>query len=173
MAIELFDHNREAYESAVAMLAETGKACVIHPTGTGKSFIGFKFCEDNPNKKVLWLAHQLENNGKKLSKERRDREKLVDVGVTFEKEPWEERFRFAKAYYEEHGLLNMPAGYKVEGIWLHKWLNEQKQVILGKRKGKALTAEQIKKLESIGFSVKVRTPKLGSTDKFTAIGAVD
>jgi len=56
MAIELFEHNREAYESAVAMLAETGKACVIHPTGTGKSFIGFKLCEDNPDKKVLWLA---------------------------------------------------------------------------------------------------------------------
>ena len=56
MAIELFKHNQEAYESAVAMLAETGKACIIHPTGTGKSFIGFKLCEDNPGKTVLWLA---------------------------------------------------------------------------------------------------------------------
>ena len=56
MAMELFDHNREAYENTVAMLAETGKAAVIHPTGTGKSFIGFKLCEDNPGKKVLWLA---------------------------------------------------------------------------------------------------------------------
>ena len=56
MAIELFEHNRETYESTVAMLAETGKACVIHPTGIGKSFIGFKLCEDNPDKKVLWLA---------------------------------------------------------------------------------------------------------------------
>ena len=54
--IELFEHNRIAYESAVSMLAETGKAAVVHPTGTGKSFIGFKLCEDNPNKKVLWLA---------------------------------------------------------------------------------------------------------------------
>ena len=56
MAIELFKHNQEAYESAVAMLDAVGKACVIHPTGTGKSFIGFKLCEDNPDKKVLWLA---------------------------------------------------------------------------------------------------------------------
>ena len=54
--IELFEHNRIAYESAVSMLAETGKAAVVHPTGTGKSFIGFKLCEDNPEKKVLWLA---------------------------------------------------------------------------------------------------------------------
>ena len=26
-----------------------GRAAVIHLTGTGKSLIGFKFCEDNPN----------------------------------------------------------------------------------------------------------------------------
>lgn len=44
MSIELFEHNRQAYDSAVAMLAAAGKACVIHPTGTGKSFIGFKLC---------------------------------------------------------------------------------------------------------------------------------
>ncbi len=54
--IELFEHNRIAYESAVSMLAETGKAAVVHPTGTGKSFIGFKLCEDNSNKTVLWLS---------------------------------------------------------------------------------------------------------------------
>lgn len=56
MGIELFEHNRMAYASAASMLAETGKAAVIHPTGTGKSFIGFKLCEDNPEKKVLWLS---------------------------------------------------------------------------------------------------------------------
>ena len=42
MAIRLFEHNQTAYNAAVAMLAETGKAAVIHPTGMGKSFIGFK-----------------------------------------------------------------------------------------------------------------------------------
>lgn len=56
MGIELYEHNRTAYESAVAMLSATGKAAVVHPTGTGKSFIGFKLCEDNPDKKVLWLS---------------------------------------------------------------------------------------------------------------------
>lgn len=56
MSIELFEYNQTAYEAAAAMLAETGKAAVIHPTGTGKSFIGFKFCEDNPDKTVCWLS---------------------------------------------------------------------------------------------------------------------
>ncbi len=54
--MELFKHNETAYRSAVKMLSEAGKAAVIHPTGTGKSFIGFKLCEDNSDKKVLWLS---------------------------------------------------------------------------------------------------------------------
>ena len=54
--MQLFEHNHTAYNAAVAMLAETGKAAVIHPTGTGKSFIGFKLCEDNSNKRILWLS---------------------------------------------------------------------------------------------------------------------
>ena len=52
----MFEHNKTAYESAVKMLSSTGKAAVIHPTGTGKSFIGFKLCDDNPGKRVLWLS---------------------------------------------------------------------------------------------------------------------
>ncbi len=38
------------------MLAERGKAAVVHPTGTGKSFIAFKLAEDNPSSRVLWLS---------------------------------------------------------------------------------------------------------------------
>ena len=56
MAINLFRHNQEAYEAATAMLSAAGKAAVIHPTGTGKSFIGFKLCEDHPDSRVLWLS---------------------------------------------------------------------------------------------------------------------
>ncbi len=54
--IDLFEHNRQAYESAIAMLEETGKAAIIHPTGTGKSFIGFKLCEEYPDKVICWLS---------------------------------------------------------------------------------------------------------------------
>ncbi len=56
MAISLFEHNQTAYEAAMAMLSETGKAAVIHPTGTGKSFIGFKLCEEHPKAVICWLA---------------------------------------------------------------------------------------------------------------------
>lgn len=56
MSIDLFKHNDEAYKSVVTMLKKTGKAAVVHPTGTGKSFIGFKLCEDNPGKRICWLS---------------------------------------------------------------------------------------------------------------------
>ena len=40
MSITLYKHNMDAYNSVMAMLDSVGKAAVIHPTGTGKSFIG-------------------------------------------------------------------------------------------------------------------------------------
>ncbi|GHV39941.1 hypothetical protein FACS189490_04330 [Clostridia bacterium] len=56
MAISLFEHNQKAYESAVSLMEETGKAAIIHPTGTGKSFIGFKLAEENPHAVICWLS---------------------------------------------------------------------------------------------------------------------
>lgn len=68
MQTELYSHNKRAYENAVSLLETRKKAAVIHTTGTGKSFIAFKLCEDNPDKKICWLslseyifATQLEN----------------------------------------------------------------------------------------------------------------
>ena len=60
MAICLYEHNQSAYRAAEAMLSSEGKAAVIHPTGTGKSFIGFKLCEDYPDKKDPGLCGELE-----------------------------------------------------------------------------------------------------------------
>lgn len=56
MRINLYKHNLAAYENALDLLQTEKKAAVIHPTGTGKSFIAFKLCEDNPSKKICWLS---------------------------------------------------------------------------------------------------------------------
>jgi len=56
MYVELYEHNKAAYLAAVAMLGKTKKAAIVHPTGTGKSFIGFKLCEDNPDKRICWIS---------------------------------------------------------------------------------------------------------------------
>ena len=54
--IKLYLHNQKAYEQAVTMLNDTKKAAIVHPTGTGKSFIAFKLCEDHPDKIICWLS---------------------------------------------------------------------------------------------------------------------
>ena len=73
MSIHLFEHNQKAYDAAVSMMEEEGRAAVIHPTGTGKSFVAFKLAEEHPGEKICWLAPseyiyatQLENLKKTL-----------------------------------------------------------------------------------------------------------
>ena len=56
MKIDLFEHNRLAYESAIAMMNQRGKAAIIHPTGTGKSLMAFELALDNPDVSICWLA---------------------------------------------------------------------------------------------------------------------
>ena len=56
MALRLFEHNEKAYHAAVRMMEQYGKAAIVHPTGTGKSYIAFKLIEDNPEKIVIWLS---------------------------------------------------------------------------------------------------------------------
>ncbi len=56
MVLHLFEHNARAYQAAAAMLERYGKAAVVHPTGTGKSYIAFKLIEDHPDAAVLWLS---------------------------------------------------------------------------------------------------------------------
>lgn len=54
--IKLYSHNQKAYNLAVTMLEDTKKAAIVHPTGTGKSFIAFKLCEGHPDKTICWLS---------------------------------------------------------------------------------------------------------------------
>ena len=56
VAVRLFEHNEKAYRDAARMLKDYGRAAVIHPTGTGKSFIAFQLIEDHPEAQFLWLS---------------------------------------------------------------------------------------------------------------------
>mgnify|MGYP004663146387 CR=1 FL=1 len=56
VALCLFEHNKKAHYAAVRMMEQYGKAAIVHPTGTGKSYIAFKLIEDNPEKVVIWLS---------------------------------------------------------------------------------------------------------------------
>ena len=92
MGIQLFQHNKKAYEAAVQLMEEEGKAAIIHPTGTGKSFIAFKMAEENPKKHFVWLAPseyifktQLENLRESLGEGGRGQEQTAKImqNITF------------------------------------------------------------------------------------------
>lgn len=96
-----------------------------------------------------WICDQRE---KKNMPERR-KKRLDDIGMIWKKpDPWEVRYSLARGYYEEHGDLKIPPDLKMDGIWMYKWLSEQRQIRLGNRGKKRLTKEQIDKLNSIGMT---------------------
>ncbi len=85
MGINLFEHNQTAYKAVVSMLETAGKAAVIHPTGTGKSLIALKLCEENQNRRICWLSPseyifqtQIEN-WKQLDRQGSDRSILPNI----------------------------------------------------------------------------------------------
>ncbi|MCR5825931.1 MAG: Helicase associated domain protein, partial [Oscillospiraceae bacterium] len=97
-----------------------------------------------------WLARRRDKGRYGHTPEQRAQ--LDALGFVWDKpDPWETRYALAKAYYEAHGNLNCPAQYQAGGVWLYKWLNEQRQIYLGKRRGKALTEEQIRRLDALGM----------------------
>ena len=90
MKLELFEHNQKAYEAAISMMAETGKAAIIHPTGTGKSLIAFKLAMEHPQASVYWLAPssyiyhtQLENLQKLMKPDSSDKQLHSPANITF------------------------------------------------------------------------------------------
>ncbi len=42
VALRLFEHNEKAYHAAIRMMERYGKAAIVHPTGTGRSYIASK-----------------------------------------------------------------------------------------------------------------------------------
>ena len=99
-----------------------------------------------------WIRRQRDyyTNGK-LTDERIER--LKSIGFTLEKsDSWEEKYQLAKAYYDEHGNLQMPGNTVVNGVWLWKWLNDQRNIGKGNRRNKTLSPVQRRKFESIGVS---------------------
>ena len=130
----------KGYEHAQAYWKQYADLCV---PATYRSEDGFAL--------GTWLDRQ--RSGRKSGKLSPERAaKLNALGMIWKKEdPWERRYALAKTFFKENGNLYVPAKQKFEGIWLAKWLDEQRQIFCGKRPGKKLSTEQIRRLEEIGM----------------------
>lgn len=97
-----------------------------------------------------WICDQREN-ALCLKEERKSR--LNELGMIWAKEKsWDKGYALACDFYTEHGHLNVPHDYVVDGVWLNKWINEQKQIRAGNRGEKKLTDEKVRLLENIDIS---------------------
>ena len=56
MSITLNAFNTQAFQAAVRELEQTGRATVLHPTGTGKSCSAWNVIRHHPQMPFLWLA---------------------------------------------------------------------------------------------------------------------
>ena len=83
---------------------------------------------------------------------------LQTLGFETEKKSvrqWNMKFELAKEYYEEHGNLNIPVAYCVNGVRLGRWISN----IRGNRRkpkssGLVLDEERIRQMDSIGMDWK-------------------
>lgn len=53
---DLLPHNRAAYEAIEEALKTSSRTCVIHPTGTGKSYIAMAYIEAHPEERILFIT---------------------------------------------------------------------------------------------------------------------
>ena len=110
------------------------------------------FLTEDGQKLGKWIREQRKR--RRLGRITQEQIELLDqIGMNWDGHPtnlsWKQWYQFAKAYYEEHGDLEVSPNYKVNGYWLGKWISNQREIRNGKREGQTLSKEQIRLLDAI------------------------
>ena len=133
----------------------------IYYKNHGNLDVPVSYCEDGIHLGRWIAALRAEwkkpcSNRKELTPEKIKR--LDAIGMVWEKDSWEKRYEIAEDYYKTHGSLAVPQDYvSSSGVWIGKWINEQRKRYRKPGNGKALSREQALKLEAIGMDW--RTPR--------------
>ena len=53
--MQILDHNLKAYKALIKSFKKSNRACFVHPTGLGKSYIAYQLIADNPDSTFLVL----------------------------------------------------------------------------------------------------------------------
>ena len=102
-----------------------------------------------------WLVTQRQvkkgNLSGDLSSERIER--LEALGVVWNplEDQWERNFAFLEKFKEQEGHCNVPRSHEEDGIKLGKWLDSQRQVRRGTKRGN-FSSERIERLDKLGIS---------------------
>lgn len=127
----------------------------VHRTFKTKNGIDF---DNNGSRLGLWINTQYtrQTNG---SMTQEQYEKLFSIGMNFENQRennWQKMYALAKAYYEHHHNLDVPADFRTldgytfneNGEFLKAWINDRRKYF---RQGK-LSKVHIEQLKAIGMT---------------------
>lgn len=53
--MQILEHNLKAYKALIKSFKKSNRACIVHPTGLGKSYIVYQLIADNPDSAFLVL----------------------------------------------------------------------------------------------------------------------
>ena len=53
--MQILDHNLKAYKALIKSFKKANRACIVYPTGLGKSYIAYQLIADNPDSTFLVL----------------------------------------------------------------------------------------------------------------------
>ncbi len=112
-------------------------------------------------KKVgLWLEYQKQayrgKNGYVITQERIERLEELGIHWSNKSDVWDRHYSLLEEYYKEHGNIDVPQSYEVDGIKLGVWLRNQRSAYrgIGKRK---IKSKQIERLEKLGMKWNLRS----------------
>ena len=54
--MQILEHNLKAYKALIKSFKKANRACIVHPTGLGKSNIAYQLIADNPDSTFLVLT---------------------------------------------------------------------------------------------------------------------
>lgn len=54
--IKIYEHNKNAFNSVLTKLETSNRTCVVHPTGTGKMYVGLQLIDAMEKDRILYVA---------------------------------------------------------------------------------------------------------------------
>ena len=54
--MDLLPHNQKAYDAVIEAFKSSHYTCVVHPTGSGKSYIALQLIEEHPESRILYVT---------------------------------------------------------------------------------------------------------------------
>lgn len=57
--MQILEHNLKAYKALIKSFKKANRACIVHPTRLGKSYIVYQLIGDKPDSAFLVLTSQL------------------------------------------------------------------------------------------------------------------